>query len=194
MLTHLRPAVVMVALFTLLCGLVYPLAMTGVARLAFPAQAGGSLVRDEQGAVIGSALIGQEFSQPGYLHPRPSAAGTGYDPMNSGGSNLGPMDAKLWDRVKGDAAAYRKTNAVNGEIPADAVTASGSGLDPDISPANAALQARRIAAARGLTPQAVEAVIAGRTAPPILGFIGQPRVNVLAVNRALDALQPKAHP
>jgi K+-transporting ATPase ATPase C chain len=173
--------------------------MTGVSQLAFPAQSGGSLVYDNKHQVVGSALIAQAFAKPGYLHPRPSAAGTGYDPMNSGGSNFGPMEPKLWDRVKGDAAAYRKTNASSslgaaGAIPADAVTASGSGLDPDISPANAAIQAPRIAAARGLPASAVNDVIAAQTASPLLGFIGQARVNVLAVNRALDALQGKAHP
>jgi K+-transporting ATPase ATPase C chain len=194
MLQHLRPAIVVTALLILLCGLAYPLAMTGVAQLAFPAQAGGSLTRDAQGAVTGSALIAQGFGKPGYLHPRPSAAGMGYDPMNSGGSNLGPMDPKLSDRVKIDAAAYRKDNGAAIVIPADAVTASGSGLDPDISPANAALQAPRIAAARGLPASQVAEVIAAETRHPVLGFIGQPRVNVLAVNRALDGLRGKAHP
>jgi len=196
MFNLLRPAIVMTALLTLLCGIAYPLAMTGVSHAAFPAQAEGSLVRDEQGQVVGSTLIAQAFAKPGYLHPRPSAAGTGYDPMNSGGSNLGPMDPKLWDRVKGDAATYRKDNpavGVTGAIPADAVTASGSGLDPDISPANAALQAPRIAAARGLPTSVVTDIIAAKTARPWLGFVGQPAVNVLAVNRALDAMQAKAH-
>jgi len=194
MLSQLRPAIVMTALFTLLLGLAYPLAMTGVSGLAFPKQAGGSLVLDADGKVAGSALIAQAFAKPQYLHPRPSAAGMGYDPMSSGGSNYGPLDSKLLDRVKTDAAAYRKDNGVSGDIPADAVTASGSGLDPDISPANAALQAPRIAAARGLPASAVNEVIAAETSQPVLGFIGQPRVNVLAVNRALDAMQSKAHP
>jgi K+-transporting ATPase ATPase C chain len=196
MLNLLRPAIVITALLTLLCGIAYPLAITGVSHAAFPAQAGGSLIRDERGQVVGSTLIAQAFAKPGYLHPRPSAAGAGYDPMNSGGSNLGPMDPKLWDRVKGDAATYRKDNpvaGVTGAIPADAVTASGSGLDPDISPANAALQAPRIAAARGLPTSVVTDIIAAKTARPWLGFVGQPAVNVLAVNRALDAMQAKAH-
>jgi K+-transporting ATPase ATPase C chain len=192
-MSHLRPAIVSVILFTLLLGLAYPLAMTGVAGLAFPYQAGGELVRDSGGQVVGSALIGQSFASPRYLHPRPSAAGTGYDPMNSSGSNYGPLDPKLLDRVRGDAAAYRQANGVAGVIPADAVTASGSGLDPDISPANAALQAPRIAAARGLTPAAVQAVIAAHVQAPVLGFLGQPRVNVLQTNRALDALAAKGH-
>jgi K+-transporting ATPase ATPase C chain len=194
MLQHLRPAIVMTALFTLVFGLAYPLAMTGIAGIAFPAQAGGSLIKDDKGQFTGSTLIAQAFALPKYLHPRPSAAGNGYDPMSSSGSNLGPMDPKLSDRVKGDAAAYRKDNGVTGQIPADAVTTSGSGLDPDISPANAALQAPRIAAARGLPQSAVTEVIDAETAQPLLGFIGQPRVNVLAVNRALDGIEPKGHP
>jgi K+-transporting ATPase ATPase C chain len=194
MLSQLRPALVMTALFTLLLGLAYPLAMTGISGLAFPKQAGGSLVRDAQGQVTGSALIAQAFAKPQYLHPRPSAAGMGYDPLNSGGSNYGPLEPKLSDRVKTDAAAYRKDNAVSGAIPTDAVTASGSGLDPEISPANAALQAPRIAAARNLPAGAVDEVISVHTAKPVLGFIGQARVNVLAVNRALDGIQAKAHP
>ena len=193
MLNQLRPALAVTALFTLLLGLAYPLAMTGIAGLAFPAQAGGSLIRDG-GEIRGSALIGQAFAKPQYLHPRPSAAGTGYDAMASSGSNLGPLDSRLADRIKADAAAYRKDNGVAGVIPADAVTASGSGLDPDISPANAALQAPRIAAARGLAAAAVARLIADNTSAPTLGFIGQPRVNVLAVNRALDGLPGKAHP
>jgi K+-transporting ATPase ATPase C chain len=193
MLTHLRPAVVMMALFTLLLGLAYPLAMTGVAGLIFPQQAGGSLVRDASGQVIGSSLIAQGFAKPEYLHPRPSAAGNGYDPTSSGGSNLGPMDQKLIDRVKGDAATIGK-DAGGLPIPADAVTTSGSGLDPDVSPANAHMQAIRIANARGAGLPEVQAVIDAHTEQALLGFIGQPRVNVLAVNRALDARFPVAHP
>ncbi|MEO8926145.1 MAG: potassium-transporting ATPase subunit KdpC [Caulobacteraceae bacterium] len=195
MLQHLRPAVVMMVLFTLLVGIAYPLAMTGVAGLAFPNQAGGSLVRDDKGAVIGSSLIAQAFARPEYLHPRPSAAGKGYDPMNSGGSNLGPMDGKLADRIKGDAAAITKADAkvVGGAaIPADAVTTSGSGLDPDVSPANARLQADRIAQNRGVATPEILAVIDTHQEGALLGFIGQPRVNVLAVNRALDASHPVA--
>jgi K+-transporting ATPase ATPase C chain len=132
MLSQLRASVVMMALFTLVFGLAYPLAMTGVAGLVFPAQAGGSLVRDAKGQVIGSALIAQGFAKPEYLHPRPSAAGNGYDPMNSSGSNLGPLDQKLIDRVKGDAATITKDDGP-GIIPADALTTSGSGLDPDVA-------------------------------------------------------------
>ncbi len=193
MLSQLRAAVVMMVLFTLLLGLAYPLAMTGVAGLVFPGQAGGSLVRDAHGQVIGSALIAQGFAKPQYLHPRPSAAGAGYDPMNSGGSNLGPMDAKLIDRVKGDAAKIAKDDGP-GLIPADAVTTSGSGLDPDVSPANARLQAARIAAQRSASLADILDLIGLETRQPLLGFIGEPTVNVLAVNRALDARYPMAQP
>ena len=193
MLAQLRASIVMMALFTLVFGLGYPLAMTLASGLLFPSQAGGSLIIDKSGHVIGSNLIAQGFAKPEYLHPRPSAAGNGYDPMNSGGSNLGPMDQKLIDRVKGDAASLRKDNP-GVVIPADALTTSGSGLDPDISPANAEMQAPRIAEARGATVSEVEAVIAAQTTQPDLGFIGQPRVNVLAVNRALDARYPVAQP
>jgi K+-transporting ATPase ATPase C chain len=193
MLTHLRPAIVMTALFTLLLGLAYPLAMTGVAGLVFPHQAGGSLVRDGSGQVVGSWLIAQGFAKPEYLHPRPSAAGSGYDASNSAGSNLGPLDPVLIKRVKGDAATIGK-DAGGLSIPADAVTTSGSGLDPDISPANAHMQAARIASTRGVALAEVQTVIDGDTQGAVLGFIGQPRVNVLAVNRALDARFPVARP
>jgi len=168
------------------------LAITGVAVVALPHQAGGSLVRDGSGQVIGSELIAQGFAKPEYLHPRPSAAGNGYDPMNSGGSNYGPLDQKLIDRVKGDAATIAKA-APGVPIPADAVTTSGSGLDPDVSPENARLQAARIAAARSVETSVILALIETNTQGQVLGFIGQPRVNVLAVNRALDARYPVAH-
>jgi K+-transporting ATPase ATPase C chain len=186
---HIRPALMMTVLFTLLLGLAYPLAMTGVAGLAFPAQAAGSLVKDATGQVIGSSLIAQGFARPEYLHPRPSAAGKGYDPTASGGSNLGPLDPALAKRVKGDADTLRK-DAGGLPIPADAVTTSGSGLDPDVTPENAHMQASRIANARGVAAAQVEAVIDRDTQGPMFGFIGQPRVNVLAVNRALDAQFP----
>lgn len=190
-LQHLRPAVMMVVLFTLLTGVAYPLAVTGLAQLALPFQAGGSLVRDAGGQVRGSALIAQAFTGAGYLHPRPSAAGSnGYDATSSGGSNLGPMDKKLADRVAADAK--RLSAEAPGPIPADAVTTSGSGLDPDVSPENAARQTARIAKARGLSASAVTAIIARFTEAPALGFIGQPRVNVLLVNRALDQTHPPA--
>ena len=187
MLSHLRPAVVMIALFTLLTGLAYPLAITGLARLALPHQAGGSLVTGPGGKVVGSALIAQGFAKPDYLHPRGSAAGTnGYDATSSSGSNLGPMDPKLATAVAAAAATISK-DAPSALIPSDAVTQSGSGLDPDISPQNAALQAPRIAKARNEAVEDVQAVIARNTVQPALGFIGQPYVDVLAVNRALDA-------
>ena len=189
MLSHLRPAIVSAGLFTVLLGLAYPLAVTGVAQAAFPAQANGSLVKDAKGTVVGSALIAQAFAKPEYLHPRPSAAGAGYDASASSGSNMGPLNDTLIKREKTDADALRAENP-GVTIPADAVTTSGSGLDPEISPANARFQAPRVAKARGLGVAQVQAVIDGQTKGPLLGFIGQPRVNVLAVNRTLDARFP----
>ncbi len=194
MLSQLRPALVATLFFTALLGVGYPLAVTGVARLVFPVQAGGGLIRDAGGQVIGSRLIAQGFNRPEYLHPRPSAAGTnGYDASGSSGSNLGPLNRALSERVAKDAAALR-SEAPGRPIPADAVTTSGSGLDPDISPANALRQAQRIAAARGIPTTDVERVIAARTRGPVLGFLGQPAVNVLETNLALDAAFPGAHP
>jgi len=192
MMQYIRPAIATMVLFTLLLGLGYPLAMTGVMGVIFPDQSGGSLVRDQNGQVIGSALIAQAFAKPEYLHPRPSAAGNGYDPMNSSGSNLGPMDPALAKRVKGDADQIRKDDGP-GDIPADAVTTSGSGLDPDVSPENAQLQSARIAKARGMTQSEALALINAHIDGPLFGFIGQPHVNVLAVNRALDARYPVGH-
>ena len=186
MLAQFRPAVVMIALFTLLLGLAYPLAVTGVAQAVFPDQADGSLVRDDAGIVRGSALIGQAFAEARYLHPRPSAAGDGYDASASSGTNLGPLSPDLADRIAADAAALR-SEAPGVAIPADAVTTSSSGLDPHISPEYARLQAPRIARARGVAVQEVQAVIDANTEGALLGFIGQPRVNVLITNRALDA-------
>ena len=185
MIAQIRPALVMILLFTLVTGLAYPLAVTGVAGLALPFQAGGSLIKGEGGKVIGSALIAQGFAAPRYLHPRGSAAGNGWDATASSASNLGPMDKKLIARVSTDAAALAKENP-GAAIPADAVTWSGSGLDPDVSPENAAFQAPRIAMARGLPLATVKAVIAAHTKAPVFGVFGQPAVNVLAVNRALD--------
>jgi len=191
MLNQLRPAVVMVALFTLLLGIAYPFAVTGIAQVAFPSQADGSLIRNPQGQIVGSALIGQPFAEAGYLHPRPSAAGDGYDASASSGSNLGPLNPDLAARIRTDAAAIRaETGATS--IPADAVTTSASGLDPDISPAYARLQAARVAQARGVDVATVQAVIDENTEGALLGFIGQPRVNVLLTNRALDARFPDA--
>jgi K+-transporting ATPase ATPase C chain len=192
MLAHLRPAVAMIGLFTLVTGVAYPLVVTGVADVALPFQAHGSLIKNTGGQVVGSALLAQGFAKPGYLHPRGSSAGNGYDATASSASNLGPMDKKLIDRVAGDAAKI-KAEAPGQAIPADAVTQSGSGLDPDVSPQNAALQAPRIAKARGLSPASVQAVIDRLTQAPALGFIGQPAVNVVAVNRALDAQYPRSN-
>lgn len=179
MLSHLRPACVLLVLFTLLLGLAYPLAMTGVAGLVFPAQASGSPVRVGE-RLIGSSLIGQAFASDGYFHPRPSAPG--YDAMASGGSNLGPLSKKLIDRVKGDLAGAA------GPVPADSVTLSASGLDPDISPQNAVAQVVRVAAARNLPVEKVTALVTDHTAGRLFGVIGEPRVNVLALNLALDKL------
>jgi K+-transporting ATPase ATPase C chain len=192
MRAQIRPAVVATVFFTLLLGLAYPLAMTQAARLLLPFQAGGSLVTDRAGKVVGSILIAQAFTRPEYLHPRPSAAGKGYDATSSGGSNLGPLNPDLIKRVKSDADALRKEDGVRTLTP-DAVTTSGSGLDPEISPANARLQAVRIARARGVDPATVQTVIDAQTKGPTWGFIGQPRVNVLAVNLALDARYPMGH-
>jgi K+-transporting ATPase ATPase C chain len=193
MLRDLRPALVGVVLFTLVFGLAYPLAVTALAGAAFPFQAQGSLVKSPDGRVIGSALVAQGFARPQYLHPRLSAAGNGYDPLNSGGSNLGPLDPKLTARVKADAVKIAEEDD-GAPIPADAVTTSASGLDPDVSPQNAHLQAARIAASRAVSAAQVQAVIAAHTTAPVFGFIGQSAVNVLAVNRALDERYPMAHP
>lgn len=191
MLRQLRPAIVMIALFTLLLGVAYPLAVTGVAQVAFPSQADGSLIRNAQGQVVGSALIGQPFAEARYLHPRPSAAGDGYDASASSGSNLGPLNTDLAERIQTDADAIRADTGAT-VIPADAVTTSASGLDPHISPAYARLQAARVARARGVDVDVVQQVIDANTEGAFLGFIGQPRVNVLLTNRALDARFPAA--
>jgi potassium-transporting ATPase KdpC subunit len=193
MLSDIRPAIVSTILFTLLLGLGYPLAVTGIAQVAFPYQANGSLVTDKAGHVIGSALLAQPFAKDEYLHPRPSAAGNGYDPTSSGGSNYGPLSADLSKRVVAAAAAYRNSTGQQ-VVPDDAVTTSGSGLDPDITPQNADLQAARIAKARGVAVADVTRLIAAHTEGPFLGFIGQPHVNVLMTNRALDAAFPKGQP
>lgn len=186
MLSHIRPAVVMIALFTGVLGVAYPLAVTGVAQAAFSDQANGSLVRDKAGQVVGSALVGQTFSQPGYLHPRPSAAGDGYDASASSGSNLGPLSPDLIARVRTDADTLRAETGT-AVIPADAVTTSASGLDPHISPAYARLQIARIARARGIGEAQVREVVEQHVEGRTFGVLGQPRVNVLLTNRALDA-------
>ena len=194
MLSQIRPALVTTLLFTLLLGVAYPLAVTGIGKLAFPRQAEGSLIRDGKGEVIGSVLLAQDFVQPRYLHPRPSAAGSGdgYDAAGSSGSNLGPLHPDLIKRVAKSTADLQGEGS--GPVPADAVTTSASGLDPDVSPANAMRQAARVAAARGLPVDAVRKIVADETQGPWLGVFGQPRVNVLKTNIALDAAFPAAHP
>lgn len=191
MLTELKPAILITIVFTLLTGICYPLAVTGIAQLAFPHQANGSLL-PANGKDVGSSLIGQNFGKPEYFHPRPSAAGDkGYDSSSSSASNLGPTNPALADRLKKDVAAFRKDNPdFTGPIPADAVTTSGSGLDPDISPANAAAQSARVAKARNVTPERLADVIAAHTQGRQFGFFGEPRVNVLELNLALDQAYP----
>ena len=185
MLTHLRPAIALTALFTLLTGLAYPLAMTGAAQALFPASANGSLIETE-GTVIGSALIAQPFAEAGYLHPRPSASG--WNAAGTGASNLGPTSAALIATVADRRAVWEAAHGTT--APIDAVTASGSGLDPHISPDNALAQAARIAAARGVDAGAVRAVIEAATEGPFLDLYGEPRVNVLLTNIALDEAVP----
>jgi K+-transporting ATPase ATPase C chain len=181
----------MMLVLTVLTGLLYPGVVTGLCQVFFPARANGSLVV-ANGHAIGSELIGQNFKKPEYFQPRPSAAGNdGYDPTASGASNLGPTNQKLADRVKDSVASFRKNNPdYTGPIPADLVTASGSGLDPDISPASAEAQAARIAKARGVPVEQVRNLIAGHTQGRDLGFMGDPRVNVLEINLALDQAAP----
>jgi K+-transporting ATPase ATPase C chain len=204
MLRHLRPAIMSVLVVTILFGFVFPLLITAIARLGFSRQANGSLIV-RNGKVIGSDLIGQNFTGPGYFHPRPSAAGSGYDAANSSGTNLGPTSAKLingihkklpngnddpgnFDGVKDLAAAYRKENGlpVNAPLPSDAVTRSASGLDPEISPANARLQVARVARARGMSEEQVRKLVTTNTAGRQFGVFGEPRVHVLRLNLALD--------
>ena len=175
-----RPAIVLTAAFFALTGLAYPLAVTGLSQAVFADAAGGSLIRRD-GRVIGSGLIGQGFAADGYFHPRLSAAGKGYDPLQSGGSNLGPTARPLIARVAADLAA-------NPGAPADLLTTSASGLDPDISPQAAEWQVRRVAAARHLAPARVLALVDGAVQMPLLGMIGEPHVNVLRLNLALDNL------
>jgi potassium-transporting ATPase KdpC subunit len=185
-------ALAMLALIIILCGL-YPLAVWGIAQAAFPSQANGSLI-EVKGQIIGSNLLSQNFTGAQYFHPRPSAAGdTGYDGNSSGGSNLGPLSRKLTEQVKERVENYRRENnlPVGTPVPGDAVTASGSGLDPHIGLRNAALQAPRVAQARKLSEQQVKSLIKKYTEGPDLGFLGEPGVNVLRLNLALDALALK---
>lgn len=198
MLREVRPAIVMIVCLTILTGLVYPLALTGLAQVLFPWQANGSLV-ERDGKVIGSALIGQNFTRPGYFHGRPSAT-TDTDPKdpsktipapynaaNSGGSNAGPTSKALIERIQGDVKALKEENPGT-PIPVDLVTTSASGLDPDISPAAALFQVPRVAKERGLPEDRVRALVTAHIEGRFLGVIGEPRVNVLELNMALDAL------
>ena len=182
----LRPAIVLTLLLTILtCG-IYPLVVMGIGRVAFSHQAGGSLIVDK-GVVAGSELIGQSFTSDRYFNSRPSAAGKGYDGTASAGSNLGPTSKALVDRMKGDIAKYKAMNP-GAPIPADLVTASASGLDPDISPAAALFQVPHLAKVRGIPEDRLNALVAASVDTPIIPFLGDPHVNVLALNRQLDML------
>jgi potassium-transporting ATPase KdpC subunit len=182
----LRPAIVLLVLFTLLLGLAFPLGITGIAQTVMPAQANGSLIRDN-GKIVGSELIGQGFAQDRYFHSRPSAAGDGYDASASSASNLAPGSKDLAERIGTDVAALRE-NGMAGAIPVDLVTTSASGLDPHISPEAALLQVTRVATARGFSADTVRNVVKGTSEYPLFGIIGEPRVNVLLLNRQLDRL------
>ncbi|MBY0490379.1 MAG: potassium-transporting ATPase subunit KdpC [Gemmatimonadaceae bacterium] len=183
---HLRPALVLTLVLTVLTGLLYPGLVTLLAQTLFPAQANGSLVV-RNGRRVGSALIGQAFRGAGYLHPRPSAAGGGYDASASSGSNKGPTDSTLAAQIAARVDSAVADGATRGRVPADLVTASASGLDPDLSPASAQLQAARVATARRVPLETVKALITAHITPRQFGVLGEPRVNVLAVNLALDS-------
>jgi K+-transporting ATPase ATPase C chain len=192
MLSQLWPALRINVFLMILLGVGYPLAVTGISQLIFPHQANGSLIT-KGNQVIGSELIGQNFTKPEYFQPRPSAAGSdGYDPTASGGYNYGPTNQKLIDRVKASVAKFHKDNPdYQGPIPADLLTGSGSGLDPDISPASAQVQEARVAKARGISQDQLNQLVAQYTKSPDLGLLGEPRVNVLQLNLALDQQYPK---
>jgi potassium-transporting ATPase KdpC subunit len=190
MLRQLGPALRFTLFFTVLTGLVYPGVVTGLTQMFFPHRANGSLIV-VNGQVVGSSLIGQNFTKPEYFQPRPSAAGNGYDATASAGSNYGPTNQKLIDRVKASIDQFRKDNPdYTGPIPADLVTTSASGLDPDISPASAEAQAPRVAKARGITLEQLQQLVAQNTQSRTFGFLGEPRVNVLELNLALDRQFP----
>ena len=190
MWSQISPGLRINIFFTLLLGIVYPLVVTGICQLAFPHQANGSLIT-QSGTVIGSELIGQNFTKPEYFQPRPSTAGNdGYDPTASGGSNLGPTNKKLIDRVQASVDKFHKDNPdYQGAIPADLLTTSGSGLDPDISPEAARFQVPRVAKARSLPEERVRALVEAQVEGRTFGLLGEPRVNVLKLNLALDELK-----
>jgi len=190
MTRYLSTAIRMTILTAIVLGLIYPLAITGIAQVVFPGAADGSLVK-MNGHVVGSSLIAQDFTAAGYFQPRPSAAGSGYDAMASSASNLGPTSSVLVDRVKAGVRAQlaRDPGLHFGAVPVDMVTASGSGLDPDITVANARAQAPRVAAARGVSLASVLGLVASHTTGRTFGFLGEPRINVLKLNLALDATQ-----
>jgi len=189
--SHIRAAVIATLVLAVVCCGLYPLVVYGIGQLAFPHQANGSLIVAKDGVVLGSELLGQNFADAKYFHPRPSAAGNGYDAANSSGSNLGPTSQKLNDALKERIAAYRAENGMKEteSVPGDAVTASGSGLDPHISLRNAGLQLPRVARERKLSEAKLSQLIQKYTDEPGLGFIGEPGINVLKLNRALDSIE-----
>jgi K+-transporting ATPase ATPase C chain len=187
-LSHVVTSVLYTVVSVVLLGLIYPVAVWALGTVLFHHQAEGSLVYDRNGKLIGSELVGQSWTKPRYFHGRPSAAGKGYDPTSTGGTNLGPTSKKLIDATKSAIAALKKENPdASGPIPMDLVTASASGIDPDVSPEGAYYQAPRVAKARGIPLERVRAVVAAHIVPRQFGLLGEPRVNVFALNRALDA-------